>query len=245
MEPLCLILTSYLIEHEINQFKTANTMQMLYQPSEITDQTTHNNYIEKIFYFQQIDKVILFEQNMKTMRIYDAITMKLDLDIQCPEVILAIEFAPDKNAICVSLSDRTILFFDAGNANYKIVRKMHVPSTQKCLCYIQRKQVLFSAGTNGAIFAWNMNKIFSSDFLDEEAQREKEKLEFDYKKYIAEKTPWFVGDIILCIVDLPNINFLASGSYDKQIKLWDLRSNYELPQSGADYDDRTSLKTSN
>ena len=52
---------------------------------------------------------------MKIMRIYEGSTMKIEMDIICPGVILAIEFAPDKNAICVSLSDRTILFYDAGN----------------------------------------------------------------------------------------------------------------------------------
>jgi hypothetical protein len=102
---------------------------MNYYESEITDQTTHNNYIEKIFYFQQIDKVILYEQNMRMMRIYDGFSMKNEIDIHCPGVILAIEFAPDKNVIAVSLSDRTILFFDAGTQNYKIIRKLHVPST--------------------------------------------------------------------------------------------------------------------
>jgi WD40 repeat protein len=105
---------------------------------------------------------------MKTMRIYDAFSMKLELDIICAGVILAIEFAPDKNAICVSLSDRTIIFYDASTPSYKIVRKLNVPSTQKCLCYIKRKHILFSAGTDGAIFAWNMNKIFSNDFSDDE-----------------------------------------------------------------------------
>lgn len=43
--------------------------------------------------------------------------------------------------------------------------------------------------------------------------------------YIAERTPWFVGDIILCLIDLENINQLASGSYDKKIRLWDLRES--------------------
>ena len=106
---------------------------------------------------------------MKMMRIYDGLTMKNEIDIHCPGVIFAIEFAPDKNAICVSLSDRTILFLDAGTTTYKTVRKIHVPSTQKCLCYVKRKHTLFSAGTDGAIFAWNMNKIFSNDFAEEEA----------------------------------------------------------------------------
>lgn len=60
-----------------------------------------------------------------------------------------------------------------------------------------------------------MSKIFTNEFAEEEAQREKDRIDFDYKKYIAEKTPWFVGDIILCLVDLPNLNLLATGSYDK------------------------------
>jgi hypothetical protein len=66
---------------------------------------------------------------MKTMRIYDALTMRLEMDILCAGVILAIEYAPDKNAICVSQSDRTIIFYDAGTPTYKVVRKFHVPST--------------------------------------------------------------------------------------------------------------------
>ena len=100
------------------------------------------------------------------MRIYDAFTMKNEGDIQCTNIILAIEFAPDKNAICVSLSDRTIIFFDTSSANYKVVRKLNVPSTQKCLCYVKRKKMLVSAGTDGAIFAWNLDDIFSNEFLE-------------------------------------------------------------------------------
>lgn len=122
--------------------------------------------------------------------------MKNELDIQCPGIILAIEFLPDKNAIAVSLSDRSIVFYDSGASNYKVLRTIHVPSTQKCLCYVKRKHVLFSAGADGAIFAWNIDKIFSNDFVEDEALREKEKRKFDYTLYIAEKTPWFIGSIV-------------------------------------------------
>jgi hypothetical protein len=63
--------------------------------------------------------VILYEQHMRTMRIYNGNTMRLEHDIICPSYILAIEFIPDKNAICVSISDKTLLFYDAGSATYK------------------------------------------------------------------------------------------------------------------------------
>lgn len=217
-------LTSFLIEHEIDSGKSSSSLQMQYYESDIVDVTTHNNYIDKIFYFQQIDKVILYEQNMKTLRFYDAATMRYDFDINCPGSILALEFLPDKNAISVSLSDRTIIFYDSGAQNFKIMRKIYIPSTQKCLCYIKRKRVLFSAGPDGAIFAWNIDKIFSNEFVEDEAEREKRKEKFDYTKYLAERTPWFVGQIIQCVIDLPNINFLATGTWeDNLIRLWDLR----------------------
>ena len=45
-------LTSYLIEHEIESVDGINDhSNFTYTESPITDQTTHNNYIEKIYYF--------------------------------------------------------------------------------------------------------------------------------------------------------------------------------------------------
>jgi WD40 repeat protein len=88
-----------------------------------------------------------------------------------------------------------------------------------------------------------MDKVFHNDFLDEESLREKEKRKFDYTLYIAEKTPWFIGNIVQCIVDLPNINFLATGSYDKLIRLWDLRGGIPISETlNIDFDERTSAK---
>ena len=52
-------------------------MNMMYTEStDIIDKTTHNGQIEKIYYFEKIDKVVLFEAGMKIVRIYDGATMK-------------------------------------------------------------------------------------------------------------------------------------------------------------------------
>ena len=50
-----------------------------------------------------------------------------------------------------------------------------------------------------------------------------------FKSYITEATPWFSEqDIVFCIIDLPNIDFLAVGNYMKKISLWDLwAANYQ------------------
>jgi len=76
-------LTSYLIEHEIKNYtEDATSIDMLYTEStEIIDKTPHNGQIEKIYYFEKIDKVILFESSMKVVRIYDAVTMKQEPSI--------------------------------------------------------------------------------------------------------------------------------------------------------------------
>lgn len=85
-----------------------------YEAADVRDQTNHNSFIEKIHYIKEIDKVLLYEQNMKVVRIYEAATM-VHLprsEIKCPGVVLALEFCSDKNAIAISLSNRTIVFHD-------------------------------------------------------------------------------------------------------------------------------------
>jgi hypothetical protein len=58
----------------------------------------------------------------------------------------------------------------------KIVRRLRVPSTQKCLTYIERpsKRLLFSAGVDGAIFAWNLDVLFSADRNERQMLENKE-----------------------------------------------------------------------
>ena len=86
---------------------------MMYQESpDIIDRQSHNGQIEKIYYFEKIDKVILFETNMCKVRIYDAVKMKAEPEIKCSDRINAIEFISERNCIAISLSDRTIRFYD-------------------------------------------------------------------------------------------------------------------------------------
>ncbi len=126
---------------------------------------------------------------MKVLRVYNAKTMNPESNnknnkdgIVCSSVILAIEFIPDRNSVAVSLSDRTIAFYDFGGSARKFDRKLHVPSTQKCLTYVERRKTLFSAGVDGAIFAWDLSKLFSNEFNEAQiAKREKEQKESGLK----------------------------------------------------------------
>jgi len=46
----------------------------------------------------------------------------------------------------------------------------------------------------------------SKEINEKDKKENKEREKKEYVGFICEKTPWFVGDIILCIIDLPNIN---------------------------------------
>ena len=253
-----------------------------HESEEIQDSiSNHNGYIEKMYYFQQIDKVILFEQNQRVIKIYDApkmvqeeISPGVPATIQCSGPILAIEYISDRNAIAISLADLTIRFYDMGsNQGYRFMRTLHVPSTQKCLAYVKShktKKILFSGGVQGAIFAWDINKLFEKDYVLQpgdpdfsglndgannasymeggkgkrgQADGSRDKLKAQYITYIAENTPWFVGDFILCLQYLPVINLLASGVYDNKIRLWDLRANQVDPDKHqGDFDSEVNSK---
>ncbi len=110
--------------------------------------------------------MILFEANMRVVRIYDAVRMKPEPSIPCPGVINAIEFISERNAIAISLNDLTIRFYEVLNGQNRFLRTLHVPSTMKCLSYVKRKkkELLFSGGTQGAVFAWNIEDFFSKDY---------------------------------------------------------------------------------
>ena len=248
-------LTTFLIDHEIafdadrggtsGGYNATNSsgMNMEYEEAKhLRDTKAHNAYIEKIYYFQEIDRMVLFERDMKHLRIYDGLTMRHETDINCNSVILAVEFIPDKNAICVSLSDRTFIFYSAKPKDYVRLRKFNLKFIQKNLCYVKRKRVMFSAQTDCTVNAWDIEEIFArSEFEygeNEEAKKKKmmeaekknkdqvENKEIDYIKYLTDSTPWFISkhSSATCIVDLPNIEHIAFGTQYKVIELWELRN---------------------
>lgn len=106
-------MTSYLIEHEIRQGDTIeDPTNFAYKESHIKDLDTHNNYISKIYYVKELDKVLMFEQNMRILKIYEGDHMKLVYEINCSANILALEYIPDRAMIAISLSDQSIVFYE-------------------------------------------------------------------------------------------------------------------------------------
>lgn len=109
-------LTGYLIDHEIKQgenFEQPTNFE--YSESSIKDSDTHNNYIQKIFYIEDLDKVLVYEQNMRYLKFYNGETMKKEFELICSANILSVEYITDKQVIAVSTSDQYLLFYEAVN----------------------------------------------------------------------------------------------------------------------------------
>ena len=80
----------------------------------------------------------MYEQGMKFLRVYDGTNMKLLRDIKCEASILQVEAIPDRNMICVALSNTRFVFYDAGVASkpepygpvvQKVIKTHKIPLT--------------------------------------------------------------------------------------------------------------------
>jgi len=91
---------------------------------DIKDKFPHNSTIDKIYYVEKLDKVLLYENAMKHLRIYngpDMISSEKgeEHNIITNGMVLAVEFIADRNAVAISLSDRTIVFHEISQKKLK------------------------------------------------------------------------------------------------------------------------------
>lgn len=91
---------------------------------------------------------------------------------------------------------------------------------------------MLSAGTDGTVFAWDVAKILVNDYSEasnEKSTKNADRDRVEYRNFTTAGTPWFIArfGFASCIVDLPNIEQIATGSYKNLIELWELRNDDE------------------
>jgi WD40 repeat protein len=110
--------------------------------------------------------------------------------------VSALAFSPDGKTLTSGSMDSTIIFWDT--KTWKHTKTVRGHSEQiNSLCFSPDKRYLFSGGWDNQIMAYDL-KTFSGDIF---------------------RTHINVISSLLCIKD-----YLISGSYDKTIKVWKLRS---------------------
>lgn len=91
------------------------------------------------------------------------------------------------------------------------------------------------------MFAWLIEEILnkaSSDQSSEKALKNSDKTRIEYRNFTTASTPWFIArfGFASCIVDLPNIEQIATGSYKNLIELWELRNDDQ--DASTDFDSK-------
>lgn len=262
------MVSSFIIDQELAA-DMSKERAIMYHPSEVVDSSHHDNFIERLFYFPALDKLAIAEQNVKTLKLYEASSLTYLSSLLCKTQVLAAEYIPDFEVFAVACADKTLNFFHSTTG--KVEKGFTTPDSQHCLLWSPTYELLFSAGMAGKIYGWKLDSL-----LDEENKTETD----NYHEHLAKGMPWpeeeeqeageageIEGSVVsssrrrdlnesrgsassshrartgklapmqrdnLCIshlIELGPIQQLAAASFDKTIKLWDVKfSNNSAPR---------------
>ena len=205
--------SSYMIEQEV-MAEMNKERTLLYRASAVVDESRHDNYIDKLFYFPSYDKVGVMEQNMKTLKIYNADSIKYEKTFLVQGgITLGAEYIEEFHVLVLTSSDKSMMIYNAGSD--KLLRKIRIPDSQLTLVWSHHFQILFTAGMEGKIYGWVMDEILNPDRKLEE---------IPYLEVLAKGMPWKDSDTcIFHMVELTGMQQIATACSDKVIRVWDIK----------------------
>ncbi|CAD8046473.1 unnamed protein product [Paramecium sonneborni] len=208
------------------------------------------NPIDKMF---EIDGQFAYlEQNQKKLCILNPNTFEEITQISISNIsILNVLYIKDFQTLVMSSNDKFLNFYDL-KAN-KLQSRFQVPELQSHLQYSQENKVLYTATDNGSIYSWDIEKIFSKEFLefiksgpklsdcfklvivDQPLMiEEQKKLDKQENKDKSEKQDGLVKKGITCMLCIDCLEILAVGSNDTLIRLYENKIKTTEKQKMAD-----------
>ena len=194
-----------------------NSIQM-YHASSWEDTSKHNSVIEKVYYFEGVDKIVTCEHHSKILRIYNAHCDTIKT-VSSGGVVLCADHLSEHGHYAVSSSDLQLTFYD--DSTYRQIKSVPVPSSQICLSWsptdnngIGHAGTLFSAGVSGTIYAWDpseQNVCIQRHHMG--GPGKDGHLQNDSHE-----------DMVLDLLMITSLESLTSASMDRKIRLWDVHS---------------------
>ena len=166
-----------------------------YSPSSVTDQSKHENDVQKLIFVPEWDLLACLTKSSKGFRFYrpDSCTVKHEVSQHdCTVINGCYVDTFDQFATCGA--DKTVCLWDA---NCVMKNRFTTKEIQLCLAWNSQVGKLFTGGIDGQLTCWDLDIMEMCWFS------KKHKLEIN----------------VLLMID--DIDLLASGSADGTIFLWD------------------------
>ena len=129
-------------------------------------------------------------------------------DIKTDAAPIAICYIEENHTLVASLANMTICTYSLDHPNpnkkYQTLSTWASPGVQMSVTYMAKNRLLYSGATNGDIYSWRIKERKICDTLSGHT------------------------DMVMSLVTLPNVNYLASASLDKNVSIWDAYTNQQL-----------------
>eukprot|EP00743_Colponemidia_sp_Colp-15_P008893 GILK01009703.1.p1 GENE.GILK01009703.1~~GILK01009703.1.p1 ORF type:complete len:1022 (-),score=193.31 GILK01009703.1:203-2842(-) len=216
--------TTYIVEQGMAREDGIDSHQIRkYLPSTVEDTAIRLSVIDKIQYFEELDKLAAIDQNAGVVKLYSP-EFQLYKEISHPDAqFISTAHLSKYHMIAAASTDQHLNFYDVNNG-FKIARSFRTPCTMIDICYSQKTGILFGAGFNGTVYCWDPELIMEHAVLDESAPFEEESKSTRWKQF--EKKKGMIGhtDMVLSLLEIPTLDSIASGSVDATIRLWDIKT---------------------
>lgn len=157
---------------------------------------------------KNLNQFALLEDNRNAIFVYNSHNAKLIKTIAMDAVPQAIIHVVKHDLLVSACADMTMTTHSLDDPNpnkkYKLQSTWATPGIQMALAYVENKDVLYSGGANGNIYAW------------------------DIKARNLLATIPAHNDIVMKLLVLKNLNTLVSTSLDTNICIWDVYTHSQI-----------------
>lgn len=201
--------TSFIVESGIAQKDNQLNAIQLYHQSAWEDPSKHYSMIDKLYYFDQIDKLVICETGCRQLKIYNARCQLQHTIERNAGIVLSATHLSSLNQYAIASSDLQLSIYD--DSTYRLHKSFHTPTSQSCMHWYNENQTLFTSGSSGIIYAWDIEQMDERYHMGG-IGRDGHLVENSHR------------DVVLDLLGLPTLESLASASMDRIISLWDVHT---------------------
>jgi WD40 repeat protein len=197
----------------------ANGLQIdPYQPSALHDKNKYDAAIEKLFYFDNLDHLLLVEKGSSKFSVFGGkkLSKICSVHTNSPQ-LLACEYLDSYNYVATTATDRIIQFWDPWDYYRKLPVSIICRDTVLAMRYNSGFNALFTADENKVIHTYKFGPEIEKAALNSANNNNK-----NYSAQLTGNPMTGHSDLVLDLLALSSQSCLASASLDKTVALWDI-----------------------